>query len=287
MENTQGMTFAGFLAGVVGGWFCVLTGQPFDIVKVRLQSSNQTSSVQVVKKLVKYEGVRAFWKGSLPPMIGVGIDNAIVFGVQENCKRVFSSWNEPGEVLSLKQHALSGCISGLVSSVASTPAEGLRIRMQVQKTNYYKNSVDCIKRVTKEHGVKGLYRGFTSTCVRDTIGCGVFFWVYQGLARKVFGGEGKNAEDMKLWQVFVSGGLAGLGFWIPVYPIDVIKSRMQADSLINPRYSSTLACINESLKESGVLFRGMVPCALRAFPAFASTVLGVELTMSVFGRDYK
>jgi hypothetical protein len=32
---------------------------------------------------------------------------------------------------------------------------------------FYKGSVDCFKQVISKYGIKGLYRGFTSTIVRD------------------------------------------------------------------------------------------------------------------------
>jgi len=32
----------------------------------------------------------------------------------------------------------------------------------------------------------------------------------------------------------IGGGAAGLMMWLSVYPIDVVKSKMQADSFENP-----------------------------------------------------
>lgn len=285
----------GFIGGVIGSCCSVVVGQPFDIVKVRLQNSAvKTSAGEVIKSIYQKEGLLAFWKGTLPPLVGIGFANSIVFGVVENSKKVVSSFNEPEEVLSIKQHAFCGAVSGTANSLASTPAEGLRIRMQVQgKVDprgdpHYTNSVDCAKKVFEGYGIKGIYRGFASTLVRDTLGCGMFFFVYQGLAKKVFVGEAKNAEDMKSWQVFIAGGLGGMAFWCPIYPIDSIKSRLQADSLTNPRYRGSLDCLYKTLQEVGLsgMYKGFWPCAARSFPANASMLVGFELAMSIIGRDY-
>lgn len=51
----------------------VLSGQPFDTTKVRLQSAPEGTydgALDVVKKLIKNEGVAGFYKGTLTPLIG-------------------------------------------------------------------------------------------------------------------------------------------------------------------------------------------------------------------------
>jgi hypothetical protein len=49
------------------------TGQPFDIVKVRLQTTSQyTSALDAATKIYKNEGPLAFYKGTLTPLIGIG-----------------------------------------------------------------------------------------------------------------------------------------------------------------------------------------------------------------------
>ncbi len=43
----------------------------------------------------------------------------------------------------------------------------------------------------------------------------------------------------------VGGGLAGMAYWGPVYPLDVIKSRMQVDDLKNPQYRGMMDCFRK------------------------------------------
>ena len=43
----------------------------------------------------------------------------------------------------------------------------------------------------------------------------------------------------------IAGGLGGVAYWGPVYPADVIKSRMQVDSLTNPQYRGMLDCFRK------------------------------------------
>jgi len=42
--------------------------------------------------------------------------------------------------------------------------------------------------------------------------------------------------------VLLGGALAGNISWLAVYPFDVVKSKMQGDSLENPKYMGAIDC---------------------------------------------
>lgn len=70
-----------------------------------------------------------------------------------------------------------------------------------------------------------------------------------------------------------AGGFAGITCWLSSLPFDVIKSRLQADSLTNPKYTSVIECSKQTFKEFGVsgFFKGIGPCLIRAVFVNAST----------------
>jgi solute carrier family 25 (mitochondrial carnitine/acylcarnitine transporter), member 20/29 len=71
----QGLTrtLKDLFAGAAGGIAQVLLGQPFDIVKVRLQTTQQyKGAVDAATQIWKNEGPLAFYKGTLTPLIGIG-----------------------------------------------------------------------------------------------------------------------------------------------------------------------------------------------------------------------
>ena len=53
--------------------------------------------------------------------------------------------------------------------------------------------------------------------------------------------------------LMIAGGLGGVAYWGPVYPADVIKSRMQVDDLKNPQFRGMMDC-----------FRKVVSCGWRS-----------------------
>jgi hypothetical protein len=64
-------------------------------------------------------------------------------------------------------------------------------------------------------------------------------------------------------------------------PLDVVKSRIQGDSLSNPEYKGIVDCTVKSYKRDGlrVFGRGFVMCSFRSFLVNAATFLGYEWSL--------
>lgn len=81
--------FKDLLAGYISGVANILSGQPFDICKVRIQSSGEGTLLSTLTNIIKHEGVLTLWKGSLFPLLGFGACNSILFAVNEKVKKDF------------------------------------------------------------------------------------------------------------------------------------------------------------------------------------------------------
>ena len=77
-----------FIAGWMGGVGQILTAQPFDIIKIRLQTQNSSAEIgsktysgafECFRRIVSEEGILSLYKGSLSPLLGVGTMSAIQF----------------------------------------------------------------------------------------------------------------------------------------------------------------------------------------------------------------
>lgn len=66
-----------------------------------------------------------------------------------------------------------------------------------------------------------------------------------------------------------------------VLPIDVVKSRIQADCSTSPKYRGMIDCVRMSYREEGwqVFFRGFYAIAIRALIVNAVTFLVYETTL--------
>ncbi|KAI8849734.1 mitochondrial carrier domain-containing protein [Chytridium lagenaria] len=283
-------------AGCVGGIVQVLTGQPFDTVKVRLQTQpdKYTNLIDCVKKTYANEGFVGFYKGTLTPLIGIGACVSIQFGALEASKRFFALRNpvKDPNALSLSQLYLSGAFSGFANSFLSGPIEHVRTRLQVQAGNAasaaYKGPVDFAKKVVGLYGVQGLYKGQGITLLRECHGYGIYFMTYEALIQRTMRVEGKKRNEISALTQCGFGAMSGYTLWIMIYPIDVIKSRLQTDSFIKAeqKYKGSLDCARKILAVEGVrgLYRGFLACMLRAGPVNAVTFVAYEATMSLIGR---
>ena len=68
----------------------------------------------------------------------------------------------------------------------------------------------------------------------------------------------------------------GVLSWIVVIYLDVVKSRIQADDPINPKYNGTIDTFKKCYQEGGIKIfgRGLIVMSLRAFPLNGATFLG-------------
>ena len=110
--------------------------------------------------------------------------------------------------------------------------------------------------------------------MREVPGFSVYITSYQFFCDMITTDDSR--EDPLFRDSLVAGGLAGVSSWIVNIPIDVVKSRLQADSLTNPKYSGFFDCASKMMRQEGVriFWRGLPVTCLRAFPLNAIT-LGV------------
>lgn len=285
-KNSPFRILKDILAGTSGGIAQVLVGQPFDTTKVRLQTSTKgTTLFDVISNLVKNEGPSAFYKGTLTPLVGVGICVSVQFGTNEFMKRFFHNRNH-GLPITLPQYYICGATGGFVNSFLSSPIEHVRIRLQTQKSNSlereFKGPLDCIKKLLKQ---KSLMRGLDVMMLRAGHGLGCYFLVYEALIQHEMK-NGLKRNEIPAWKLCSYGAFAGTTLWISIYPLDVIKSVIQTDKLNNPVFKNSMIKVAKNLyaKEGlRAFFKGFVPTLLRASPANAATFLVFERALQLMG----
>lgn len=212
--------------------------------------------------------------------MGLTFINAIVFGVQGNTMRLLGHDTPTNQFL-------AGAAAGAIQCVICCPMELAKTRMQMQGTGekkkstrkLYKNSLDCLVRIYRREGLSGVNRGMLTTLIRETPGFGVYFLAYDVLTRSL----GCEADDRYMIpKLLFAGGMAGIASWLSTYPVDVIKSRLQADGVggVN-QYSSIADCVRQSVRREGymVFTRGLTSTLLRAFPVNAATFATVTLVL--------
>jgi solute carrier family 25 carnitine/acylcarnitine transporter 20/29 len=220
----------------------------------------------------------------LTPLLGAGICVAIQFGALESAKRYFG-----GGQLSAWELYLSGAFAGFSNSVISGPMEHVRIRLQVQSGNDgYKGPKDFISKTFKQYGFAGLYKGQGVTLLREGHGYGVYFALYEYLTQKHMRDNNLSRKDVSTMVQLINGSTTGIVLWAATYPIDIVKSKLQTDSLDKSKreFSSAIDCVKKTFKSQGLkgFYKGFSACILRAGPANGATFVAYEVVMNLIGR---
>ncbi|KAK5168902.1 carnitine transporter [Saxophila tyrrhenica] len=287
-----------FVAGGVGGVCAVVVGHPFDLVKVRLQTAEKgvyNGAFDVVRKTVAREGmVRGLYAGVSAPLVGVTPMFAVSFWGYGVGKQLVESFSEVKDgQYSVAQVSTAGFFSAVPMTLITAPFERVKIMLQIQgqkelkpgEKPKYSGGLDVVRQLYKEGGIKSVYRGSAMTLARDGPGSAAYFATYETIKRSLTPKDetGKPGQ-LSLPAVCAAGGAAGVAMWIPVFPVDTIKSRLQSGDG-NLSISQT---IRQLYSKGGIkaFFPGMGPAMARAVPANAVTFLGVELAHQAMNKVF-
>ncbi|KAI5257396.1 hypothetical protein E4T42_01043 [Aureobasidium subglaciale] len=292
---------ADFWAGYVSGAAGIIIGNPLDIVKVNLQrgdrgapllSTTTTSSSPVLLPTSTSPATPAsttttnaaknlstLLKGTAAPILGYGALNALMFITYNRCMNLLHQ--NPSHPTSLSKTWLAGALGGLATFLVSAPTELIKCRAQVSGSGA--SSWGIARELWRERGVRGLYWGGGVTSLRDSVGYGFYFWSYE-LSKRALISEKAEGEKPEWMTILLCGGIAGVVTWASVFPLDVIKTRVQTQNITRSRpgtpsgeqsalpscdsgRSSTMQIARRAYREEGlsVFFRGLGVCSFRAF----------------------
>lgn len=237
-------------------------------------------SFHCLKSLMAKESFRGLYRGMSSPMMGVSAINAIVFGVYGNVQRMSSNPN------SYRSHFLAGSLAGFAQSIICSPMElaKTQLQLQVHQTGAakFKGPTQCLSYIYQCEGVRGIFRGLSTTALRDVPGFALYFVSYEYLMQL------KSSPGIAY--TLFAGGTSGAFSWVFTIPIDVIKSRLQTDGMSGQsrKYTGMTDCFRKSYQTEGAAFmtRGLSSTLLRAFPMNAVCFLVVSQTLKQWENNF-
>ncbi|ODQ80615.1 hypothetical protein BABINDRAFT_160871 [Babjeviella inositovora NRRL Y-12698] len=274
--------YLGFVAGMFSGVAKNLVGHPFDTIKVRLQTSDGRfkGPMDCVLKTWRNEGLRGFYKGCTPPLVGWVIMDSVMLGSLHTYRRFLKeNFFKSDAKLPLSGHCIAGLMSGLTVSMVAAPVEQVKARLQIQydgKTKQYTGPVNCVSQLIKQSGIRGIYKGLCSTMIFRTNF--VFWWgSYEIFTQWFKTNTSLSNPAINFW----SGGLSASVFWIFAYPADVVKQVIMTDDVKNPKFKRWIHAVKWVYETRGLkgFVRGFGPSILRSFPANAAALAAFEAVM--------
>ncbi|KAI5640304.1 mitochondrial carrier protein domain-containing protein [Phthorimaea operculella] len=181
-----------FVAGATAGAISQTVIYPLEVLKTRLalrKTGQYSSIVDAVKKIYAREGLKCFYKGYIPNILGIvpyaGIDLAVYETLKKKYISKYQKQNEqPGMLLLLA----CGSVSCTLGQVCSYPLALIRTRLQAQE-KAAKVTEGTMRGVFRDimlrEGFCGLYRGITPNFIKVIPAVSISYVVYEYASRSL------------------------------------------------------------------------------------------------------
>lgn len=292
--------------GSTAGMLGKVIEMPFDSIKVRAQSK-QISPIEAFMAAYRSpEGpLRSLYRGISAPLVGAAIETSCLFFSYRVAQDLIVAMtpnlrsqkdeNKEKVQLPFEQLLLCGALSGAFTSMALTPIELIKCKMQVpihagsgSHGTHSMGILQHITRIFRTHGVFGFWHGQLATLIRETGGSAVWFGAYEGvkLLYLKYDESIDSIEDVKIWQQMSAGAVAGMAYNLAPYPVDTIKSKLQTEDVgASKRRGTFLSTGKELWQQSGIrgFYRGCGITVFRAAPSSAIIFSIYEALRKSFG----
>lgn len=175
---------------------------------------------------------------------------------------------------------ICGTIAGCIASVVTHPLDLIRTRFVAQgNLKEYHSIQHAVVQIIKHEGIFGFYKGLLPMLLQTAPYTGLQFSFYN--LTKLLLKEIKflNYENNIIGDSLICGGIAGLGSKICVYPLDLIKKRLQIQGFEQARkqfgssqhYNGTLNCMHTIFHTEGIkgFYKGLSPSLIKAMTVSA------------------
>ncbi|CAG9129556.1 unnamed protein product [Plutella xylostella] len=264
-----------FAIGGTSGMMATCIVQPMDLTKTRMQllgPSARTSVVSVVKGIVKTEGARGLYQGLTAALFRQATYTTARLGIFNFS---FDKYKETYGVPTFAGKLLLGTLAGGVGAFVGTPAEVCLIRMTAdgrlpaEQRRNYRNVFNALGRITREEGVRTLWRGTGATVSRAMVVNAAQLGTYSQARQMLlpYLGEGILLH-------FSASMVAGLVTVAASQPLDVVKTRVQNAS----EGASQVKVFMDVVKKEGVpaLWKGFLPTYFKIGPHTVLTFIFLE-----------
>jgi solute carrier family 25 phosphate transporter 3 len=228
-----------YTACAIGGTLaCGLTHAlvtPLDLVKCRLQvdPTLYRGIFNGWAVIGRTEGLAGLYTGWLPTLVGYSMQGACKYGFYEIFKKKYS--DVVGEENAYKYrtslYLAASASAEVIADVALCPMEALKVRMQTSTTPYCSSSFDGFRRLLREEGASGFYKGLTPLWLRQIPYTMMKFASFERTVEAIY----KHAlskprseynKTQQLGVTFISGYIAGVFCAVVSHPADTLVSKL-------------------------------------------------------------
>jgi solute carrier family 25 carnitine/acylcarnitine transporter 20/29 len=260
-------------------------GTPFDVIRVRLQTTGKDQfkgPIHCLRTTIRTEGVGALFKGFLPSILWGAPYSSILFGLYGKFKpqKPASSSDVEWKQYYLQTFFLASII-GVPLLAIQNPLDVYRTRLQAaisikDKAPVAKTSLSIFVRSPKL-----LFRGLSMSALRHLPGNGLYLTANEFLNHQA------QACSMPInphFQRILSGGCTGVLFTVLFFPAQVLQTRLQ---VTDPGQGGLLDKARELRAQNGWrgFYRGASVTITRSFASNAMGFWALEVAKTLAGLN--
>jgi solute carrier family 25 thiamine pyrophosphate transporter 19 len=240
--------------------------------------------ISSIRTIARAEGVAALWKGNVSAELLYVAYGASQFYVYNSIQDILGR----STYLPHTSHAfISGACAGAMATTVTYPLDCLRTRFAAQgRDRVYQSLSQAVGLIYKTEGTGGLFRGLSTALIQIVPNLAIFFGTYEPL-RVLY--RDITPSSFSDWGSPIAGGAAGVIAKTAVFPLDLLRKRLQVQGVTRtmyihrniPIYSSAWTALHIIVRHEGVrgLFKGLTVSLVKAAPNSAITMFMYEHVM--------
>lgn len=317
---------AGYSAGICG----TIVGHPLDSLKVLMQTNNHqsvrcastlksnkkkdsgcrkmstlTSSVKqnsnspiATTTNTRFAGrsIRALYAGISGPLVTVGATQALMFSVYDTTRRClysFTNGEDDSENYfhndSFTNVFCSAVVAGATMSIATGPMQIIKTKQQIMVWSFQRAVKDT-------SSLSKLFVGYRLHAFCSGLGRGIYMTTYESTKRFLAKHSEKDGNKITLGQRAFCAASSGTLCWALIFPADVVRCRMYAQSIskgrtepVNPQGAWDVAktIYHQSGNSIRPFYRGFGVTVLRAGSVAAFVLPIYDLTLEYLQKNQR
>lgn len=312
-KDTTGGSFSGSLAldhalaGIGGATASTITFHPLDLVKIRLQVDVASHKEAIVGRAIRAsryimatDGLTGFYRGLTANLAGNCASWGLYFAwytwIKGHMAGGHSAITESGaSTLSPLQHLVAGAAAGALTQCMANPLWVVKTRICTTSrgdVSSYRGLIDGLVQISREEGIRGLYKGLAPGLLGVTHG-GLQFMAYEEMKRRrlnmrheeIGGAVTAKLSSTEYAVMSSTSKIFALGI---TYPSQVLRSRLQqlpgashlgaagAPRMVS--YTGLADAFQKIIATEGVhgFYKGFGPALLRVLPGNIVTFIVYE-----------
>lgn len=150
-----------FAAGLLSGSSGAIVANPYDLLKVRMQSKEGKGKLGFVSeamRIIKTEGIMGLYKGTLPNVTRGAILTATKMATYDHTKHlILNSGLMQDDIYCF---FVCSVVTGIVLTITTAPIDLIKTRIMSQNEKIYNGMIDCARKTIKKEGLRAFYKGF-------------------------------------------------------------------------------------------------------------------------------